>query len=83
VVLGDLNVTAQSPHFRRLLSAGALRDAGAGRGWQPTWPVGFPLLGIRIDHALVNAAVRVREYGRGPAIGSDHWPLKIGIEYGI
>ena len=83
VVLGDLNVTAQSPHFRRLLSGGALRDAGAGRGWQPTWPVGFPLLGIRIDHALVNAGVRVREYRRGPAIGSDHWPLKVGIEYGI
>lgn len=83
VVLGDLNVTALSPGFARLLADGALQDAAAGRGWQPTWPVAFPPLGIRIDHALVNAAVTVREYRRGPAIGSDHRPLRLSVEYGV
>ncbi len=82
VVLGDLNITAHSPQFQRLLAGGALRDAGAGRGWQPTWPAGFPPLGIRIDHVLVNEGVRVTGYRRGPASGSDHWPLQVSIEYG-
>jgi endonuclease/exonuclease/phosphatase (EEP) superfamily protein YafD len=81
VVLGDLNVTPLSPHFRQLLAAGALRDAAAGRGWQPTWPVAFPPLGIRIDHALVGDGVAVRDYRRGPAIGSDHRPLRLGVAY--
>lgn len=79
VVLGDLNVTAFSPHFEALLSRGGLHCAAVGHGWQPTWPTLLPPAGIQIDHALVSADLTVLEFKRGPRIGSDHWPVLITV----
>jgi len=75
VVIGDLNVSPYSPHFEALLSAGKLRSAASGFGWQPTWPAFMPPAGIQIDHALVNAGVTVERFRRGPPNGSDHTPI--------
>jgi endonuclease/exonuclease/phosphatase (EEP) superfamily protein YafD len=79
LVVGDLNVSPFSPWFARLLADGGLRSATEGFGWQPTWPVFLPPAGIQIDHALVNAAVTVRAFRRGPFIGSDHWPIVVDL----
>jgi endonuclease/exonuclease/phosphatase (EEP) superfamily protein YafD len=75
VVAGDLNVTPFSPHYQALLAASGLRSAARGRSWQPTWPHFMPACGIQIDHILVSAAIGVERFERGPAMGSDHWPI--------
>lgn len=79
VAIGDFNVSPLSPHFAALLVNGRLRDAAAGRGWQPTWPTFFPPLGIRIDHALVSEAVAVNSFERGRLEGSDHRPIVVDL----
>jgi endonuclease/exonuclease/phosphatase (EEP) superfamily protein YafD len=79
LVVGDLNVSPFSPHFRRLLEDGRLRSAADGFGWQPTWPSFVPPAGIQIDHALVNQAITVRDFRRGPFDGSDHRPVIVDL----
>jgi endonuclease/exonuclease/phosphatase (EEP) superfamily protein YafD len=79
VVVGDLNVSPFSGHFRKLLQVGRLSSAAAGFGWQPTWPEFMPPAGIQIDHALVSAGVQVREFRRGAQVGSDHLPVIVDL----
>jgi endonuclease/exonuclease/phosphatase (EEP) superfamily protein YafD len=75
VLLGDLNLTPDSPAFDRLLHDGGLRDALAGRDWQPTWKADFWPLALRIDHILVSPGVCVERGSAGPPVGSDHLPV--------
>jgi endonuclease/exonuclease/phosphatase (EEP) superfamily protein YafD len=75
LLLADLNVTAFSPSFARLLMGSGLADCAAGRGWHPTWPVLFPPAGIQIDHCLHSAGVAIDVVRTGPWVGSDHYPL--------
>jgi endonuclease/exonuclease/phosphatase (EEP) superfamily protein YafD len=82
IVAGDFNVTPWSPHFRDLLATTGLRDAGAGQGWIPTWPIRLGPAGIPIDHILIRGQVAVAGLGRGPAIGSDHSPLVADLRVG-
>jgi endonuclease/exonuclease/phosphatase (EEP) superfamily protein YafD len=79
VVLGDLNITAFSPHFQDLLAHSGLRSAAEGAGWRPTWPTFMPLAGIQIDHALVSPDITVLNFERGPFTGSDHWPIVVEL----
>jgi endonuclease/exonuclease/phosphatase (EEP) superfamily protein YafD len=75
VVMGDLNLSPDSPAFGRLLNDGRLRDALAGPPWQPTWMAGFWPLALRIDHVLVSEGVCVEESAVGESIHSDHRPV--------
>ena len=75
VMLGDLNVTPDSPAFERLLHSSALRDALAGGEWRPTWQADFWPLALRIDHILVSPGVCVEQASVGPPVGSDHLPV--------
>ena len=75
VLLGDLNVTADSPAFRGLLAQAGLRDAMHGQGWHPTWLAGFWPLALRIDHVLVSSGLCVDRAEVGPPVGSDHRPV--------
>jgi endonuclease/exonuclease/phosphatase (EEP) superfamily protein YafD len=75
VLLGDLNVTPDSPAFRRLLDEAGLRDVMHGRGWRPTWLAEFWPLALRIDHVLVSSGLCVEHAEVGPALGSDHRPV--------
>ena len=75
VLLGDLNLTPDSPAFDRLLEQGGLQDTLRGRGWRPTWRAGFWPLALRIDHVLVSSGLCVDQAEVGPAIGSDHRPV--------
>lgn len=77
VVVGDLNITPFSPHFRRLLRSGELDNSQRGFGYQATWgawPVRIP-----IDHALVDGDLVVVHREVGPHIGSDHRPLIVDL----
>jgi len=75
VLLGDLNLTPDSPAFDRLLDESGLRDAMLDRGWRPTWLAGFWPLALRIDHVLVSSSLCVEQAEVGPPIGSDHRPV--------
>lgn len=78
IVIGDLNCTEGSPYFGDFLARSGLRDSRLGFGKQPSWP-GNPLLRIPIDHAFVSSDMAVVERRLGPAIGSDHFPLFLGV----
>jgi endonuclease/exonuclease/phosphatase (EEP) superfamily protein YafD len=75
IVAGDFNITPFSPHYQALLAQSGLRSAAGGPGWRPTWPTFLPIVGIEIDHVLVSASITVEKFERGPATGSDHWPV--------
>jgi len=75
VLLGDLNLTPDSPAFDRLLDEAGLQDVMRGRGWHPTWLAGFWPLALRIDHVLVSSSLCVEQAEVGPPIGSDHRPV--------
>jgi endonuclease/exonuclease/phosphatase (EEP) superfamily protein YafD len=76
VVMGDLNATPWSAHFRRLLRDSGLLDSERGRGLQPpSWPAHNFLLRIPLDHFLHSRDVVVNRRCIGPDNGSDHYPL--------
>ena len=75
ILIGDMNVTMWSPYYRDLIKKTQLQNVRAGFGILPTWPTFQPLLYIPIDHCLVSPDFQVLKVRRGPAIGSDHFPL--------
>ena len=75
LLIGDINITPWSPYFRDLLRDSALNDGRQGFGLQPTWPVQFPPLRIPIDHCLISPSIAIRQWTRGPGVGSDHFPI--------
>ncbi len=81
LVVGDLNCSPWSPHFRALLRDGRLRDSGEGRGLQATWPARLGFFGIPIDHVLYGAGLQVLERRLGPRVGSDHRPLIVDVAW--
>jgi endonuclease/exonuclease/phosphatase (EEP) superfamily protein YafD len=81
MLVGDLNATPWSPVFRGLLAASGLVDTRCGHGWQPTWPAGMPLLWIPLDHALISDELAVWERRVGPGVGSDHYPVVLGVSW--
>ena len=75
IVAGDFNTTPWSPHFEDLLAAAGLRNAAEGKGYIPTWPTFFWPVRIPIDHVLLKGPVAATAVRRGPAVGSDHYPI--------
>jgi len=75
LVMGDLNVTPWSAHFRRLLAESGLCDSARGFGVQPTFPSATWPLRIPIDHCLHSKHIVITERQRGPDLGSDHLPV--------
>jgi endonuclease/exonuclease/phosphatase (EEP) superfamily protein YafD len=75
IVVGDFNASYWHPQFRAMLDDGGLREAHheRGAGWRATWPSDrwFPPL-FRLDHALVNDGVAVRDADDFGVPGSDH-----------
>jgi len=81
VLAGDLNLTPYAPAFSRLLHEGRLHDALAAEIWRPTWQAGFWPLALPIDHVLVPEKACVLGVQVGPAIGSDHRPLRATLSW--
>jgi endonuclease/exonuclease/phosphatase (EEP) superfamily protein YafD len=75
VVAGDFNTTPWSPQFQDLLAAAGLRNAAEGKGYVPTWPTFFWPARIPIDHVLLKGPLVATSVRRGPAVGSDHYPI--------
>jgi endonuclease/exonuclease/phosphatase (EEP) superfamily protein YafD len=79
VVIGDLNTTPWSAHFRRMLRRGKLRDTGRGWGFVGTWPAWLWPLRIPLDHCLISGQLEVTHRRVGAAVGSDHLPLVVDL----
>lgn len=77
LVIGDLNTTAYSPTFARLLREGGLKSCS--RGLHYTWPVQAPPLAIQIDHCLARPGIELRDFTVGPDVGSDHFPISVSV----
>jgi endonuclease/exonuclease/phosphatase (EEP) superfamily protein YafD len=75
IVAGDFNTTPWSPYFQDLLAAAGLRDAAEGHGYIGSWPTWFWPALIPIDHVLLKGPLAATAVRRGPAIGSDHYPI--------
>jgi endonuclease/exonuclease/phosphatase (EEP) superfamily protein YafD len=79
VLIGDLNTTAWSHHFSRLLRDADLRNSQQGFGHQRSWPAGRMLMGISIDHLLHSPEIGIADRRIGPAVGSDHHPVTVDL----
>jgi endonuclease/exonuclease/phosphatase (EEP) superfamily protein YafD len=81
LLVGDLNLSPYAPRFGRLLRKTSLRDALAAEFWRPTWHAEFWPLSLAIDHVLVPRSACISDIEFGPAIGSDHRPLAVSINW--
>ena len=71
----------RSHHFRLLLRRTGLRDSARGRGVQPTWPAGSPLLAIPLDHCLHSPDIAILQRRIGGDVGSDHYPVIVDFTF--
>lgn len=79
ILLGDLNITPWSPFYADLAAATSLTNAARGFGYHPTWPAGFNVLKIPIDHCLVSDGLQVVSFRTGSDFGSDHLPIVVEL----
>ena len=79
ILAGDLNTTMWSSHYSQLEKNGKLRNVRRGFGINATWPSGFGVLGIPIDHVLISGDIRVVDLKVGASVGSDHLPLIVEL----
>lgn len=81
LLLGDLNTSAFSPRFARLVRRSGLHCASPLSCSVPSWPAQLPLLLTPIDHVLAGGELVITERMRGPATGSDHYPVVAELAY--
>ena len=78
IVMGDMNSTDGSAHFRDFLKNTGLRDSRLGFGRQGSWPTDMPYR-IAIDHVFVTDDLSVVARRLGQVSGSDHFPVVIDL----
>jgi len=81
IVVGDLNVTPWSQHFRDFLDEAGLKDGRVKQGVLATWPAAFFPLQIPIDHILAGSNVNVVSLHTSSGLTSDHRTLWGDIEF--
>ena len=79
LLLGDLNVSPWSPHFRKLISGTRLRNTHCVRRSIGTWPAWLPPLSIPLDHCLITPELAILSRMTGPFVGSDHYPVIVDL----
>jgi len=77
LLLGDLNTSPWSYHFKRLIKESELIDSSQGRGVQPTWHSSNVLMRIPVDHCLHSPEILILKKEIGRNVGSDHFPVII------
>ena len=79
VVLGDFNATSWSAAYRSLRWRVGLVDTLHGNGIQPSWPVGWGILSIPIDHVLHTRDLGSTARRTGPSFGSAHRAVVVSV----
>ena len=73
VLVGDLNCSPFSSHYRDFLFASSLKDSQENFGFQPTWNSSFPfLMQTQIDHLWHSKDIEILHRQTLPIEGSDH-----------
>lgn len=73
LIIGDLNISPYSPHFKKLLQETKLLNSYYAAPFSHSWPSLFPsIIGIQIDHLLMSNMFRVRKKTLITIPGSDH-----------
>lgn len=81
MLIGDFNITPWSPPFWRLVHDGNLMDSSWYRGYFASWPTTFGVVGIPIDHALINQKIKVlHRRNLYDNSHSDHCPILVTID---
>lgn len=82
VILGDFNATPFSRALAPLIAADLQDSLRAGGLWTAgSWPdLAWPLR-IAIDHCWHDARLVSRDRAIGPALGSDHRPLRLDLRW--
>ncbi len=75
LLIGDLNASPWTPHFRSLIQSSGLKNSMKGFGFQPSWPADRFFLKIPIDHILHSETIAVYNRMVGQSVGSDHLPV--------
>ena len=80
ILIGDLNLSMWSPHYRKLISTTGLKNVRRGFGVLPSFPAdSLALIRVPIDHCLVSDDIQVVDCRLGEAMGSDHAPLIVDL----
>ncbi len=80
ILVGDLNTSSYSSHFKELLLKGDLRDSRKGFGIASTWPADLYFMRTTLDHFLLKGPMKVLERTTEKDIGSDHLPIFLRLE---
>ncbi len=75
ILLGNFNASTRSPAMFRFMQQAGVLTAGPGFPPANSWPGGFPLLGLRIDHVAFSPPLRLIRSEVGPNLGSNHRPV--------
>lgn len=75
LLIGDLNTTPWSSHFKQLLNASGLKNSMKGFGHQPSWPNDMWFMRIPLDHMLYSEGIVIHNRMIGKDVGSDHFPV--------
>ena len=79
LLMGDLNTTPWSYHFRHLLDISGLNDCNRGYGLQTTWHARNPVIRIPLDHCLHSSEITILDKRVGRDVGSDHFPIIVSF----
>jgi endonuclease/exonuclease/phosphatase (EEP) superfamily protein YafD len=79
-VVGDFNAGPFSFPYRRLRAETGLADSIRGYGLENSFPArAWAIFRVSIDHLLYSEGVEIVDRTLGPSLGSDHFPLVVGL----
>ncbi len=81
IVGGDFNDVAWSHSTRLFQRIGGLLDPRIGRGLYNSYDARHPVMRYPLDHVFASGHFRLVEMRRLPAIGSDHFPMLVVLDY--
>ncbi|MBF0188717.1 MAG: endonuclease/exonuclease/phosphatase family protein [Magnetococcales bacterium] len=77
LLMGDLNATPWSWHYREMRNRTGLEPCHRGEGLFWTWPTIKPYFALPIDHCFHSSKLHVLKTWIGPELGSDHLPVLV------
>lgn len=81
IVGGDFNDVAWSHSTRLFQRIGGLLDPRIGRGLYNSFDARHPVMRYPLDHVFASGHFRLVELRRLPAIGSDHFPMLVVLDF--